>query len=180
MLSKYLSPICSKPLYLFDNVSDVKICGMKTGIVYAFVFTVILGALFIRQKFGEQQTVISVKHYRWIFAALLILIWILVPWFVSNGNANQWLGYQDITDQLIKRGYTAQQAFQILQNIDSNNTTTIPGISSAASLILSAHENPSKNAQQTQQQIQQQNQQRTQLPDEQANLQTRQKIVPRT
>lgn len=119
MASKYFLPYCIKPVFIHTNEKDVGTCGMVNGFIYAGTLSLVILIGGIRY-YIKANTAESKRNIIYSIIGLLLVAWILIPIITRQSSINMWYGFQDSIRELMKQGYTFQEAVVLLQGMSQN------------------------------------------------------------
>ena len=116
MYAKYFIPYCIKPIFLHPNIEDAKKCGLINGFIYSALLTLLIliigGRYYLIQENNEMK-----KKIMYSIVIGLILLWTVIPFISRFGAGTMWTGYQSSIDDLLRQGFTRQEAIAFLQGL---------------------------------------------------------------
>lgn len=131
-LESLFEPKCSIPLYLQPNVDIAQKCGEIDGIILCVVvslFVIILGyvsynnVIPVNRATDEEKIANEQKQYfvLSVCGAILFIIWIIIPALFGFYSRRVWLGQDFQVQELMKSGFTRQEAIEQTQALYQPN-----------------------------------------------------------
>ena len=131
-MSKYFASYCVKPIYLLSSIEEAQNCGLYNGLFMSSILTLFILLAGARYYFNQdvkyanqpaiQEYITSNKKNTLIFMMVLLgIVWVGIPVFSRYGYGNIWTGYTDSIKDLLAQGFTRQEAYALLQSVDSSS-----------------------------------------------------------
>lgn len=129
-MSSFFAPYCIKPVYMLDSSNKAGNCGFINGIVYSFIFTIIIIIAGIKFYISYENN--NRKYIVYGLGAIISIIWIIVPIFLYYSRKTIWKGYDDSKKELRSQGYNKMEILNILQLFEQGSASLnvrLPGTS---------------------------------------------------
>lgn len=116
MAAKYYIPYCVRPSFLQDNENNASTCGLVNGIVYSFIFTVLIVLASIK-FYRDEKDKDKKNNIVTITVIFLFVLWIFTPLSLWSGEKNVWNGHQQTIKSLMNDGFTKKEALSFIAGI---------------------------------------------------------------
>ena len=116
MAAKYYIPYCVRPSFLQDNENNASTCGLVNGIVYSFIFTVLIVLASIK-FYRDEKDRDKKNNIVTISVIFLFIIWIFIPLSLWSGEKNVWKGHQQTIKSLTDDGFTKKEALSFIAGL---------------------------------------------------------------
>lgn len=107
MLSKVLSPICVKPLFMCSNVNEAQYCGTLNGVLVSLLVICFVALFAFKIWQSNAYTHKSQIYKSMIYAAMLIIV--VFPIVFRLTNKNMWTGFDAQRSVLKTQGMSDEQ-----------------------------------------------------------------------
>ena len=147
-MASLIEPGCATPIFQMSSLGLAKKCGGIKGFIIALVISIIITivAVLMYNKSGKFKDQNGLEHQKtknkWILiigGALIVMLWIVIP-FISRWMAGQqYKGFQDQIKSLMNKGYSKQKAIDRVQSLQETKTraraTRSAGLDIASAII---------------------------------------------
>lgn len=164
MLAAFLFGDCVPPVYWLTDPKVASACGLRSGILYAILLTLLGVAIFLghawkaswmpgmvnafnRDTLSTTGTHLSTFPIKMIVVAYVVTVWLVVPTVFRVSATQQWHGYQTAIQKLMDQYQISRlAAINIVAewksgSIDTGTTSLVSG----AALLGQGHKDSSDN-----------------------------------